>query len=162
MKLSERFWSKVKKSNGCWEWQACISTAGYGKIGYKGKSIEAHRISYELSFGEIPNGMSICHSCDNRKCVRPDHLFVGSHRENMMDAKAKGRMVHGDSHWMVKYPELRMRGSSHPKSRLIEEEVSLIRLLSLVHNQKFLAKQFNVSEPTISEIVTNKRWKHVN
>lgn len=91
----ERFWSKVKKGDGCWEWQAKRNNKGYGlfrirsKVGWMFST--ASRVSYELTYGAIPKGLWVLHTCDNRGCVRPDHLFLGTHSDNMTDMWRKVR-----------------------------------------------------------------------
>ena len=90
--LPHRFWSKVKLSGACWEWQACVNQAGYGIFGIEKTKVDrAHRIAYRIFYGDIPDGLFICHSCDNRKCVRPDHLFAGSNQDNVNDMVRKNR-----------------------------------------------------------------------
>jgi hypothetical protein len=91
--LEERFWSKVRKGPRCWEWLATIDAGGYGRIaGRDGRKLEgAHRVSYELNVGPIPDGMEVCHTCDKPDCTRPDHLWLGTHGDNMHDMWRKER-----------------------------------------------------------------------
>ena len=90
----QRFFSKVEKSdNGCWIWKASGRGNGYGAFKFRNKVIDAHRVSWILHNGEIPDGFYICHKCDIRKCVNPAHLFLGTHSDNMKDCYQKNRMV---------------------------------------------------------------------
>lgn len=157
--LEVKFWEKVKKSDGCWLWTASLSAGRYGEMNDRKRGhIKAHRLSWELHNGSIPDGLEVCHKCDNTLCVRPDHLFLGSHDDNMQDMMRKGR------HRVVpKY------GSSNPMAKLTESQVAEIRRLydsDGVHTKAYsgdfsqskLAKRFGVSRAAISLIVERKVW----
>lgn len=98
-----RFFAKVDKTDGCWLWTAGKFPNGYGKFRHEGKFKKAHRVSFEHHVGPIPLGMLICHRCDVRRCVNPDHLFVGTQKQNIQDAMAKGRF------WPVHYRKTHCR-----------------------------------------------------
>lgn len=94
--VPERFWAKVHVTDGCWEWQASTRQSGYGQFyvpGPNGEKLmeQAHRVSYMLTFGDIPDGLHVCHACDNPLCVNPDHLWLGTRNDNMQDMARKGR-----------------------------------------------------------------------
>src|SRR5436305_1293534 len=94
-----RFWERVDKSGECWEWTWSIGGPGYGQIVNRKICLQpmtTHRVAWELHNGPIPKGMHVCHHCDNRKCVRPSHLFLGSHKDNMKDRDRKGRVASGN------------------------------------------------------------------
>lgn len=130
--LEERFWSKVEKGDGCWEWAACKNSTGYGRFRVNGHTEFAHRVSWTLAHGPIPDGLFVCHHCDNPSCVRSDHLFIGSHKDNLRDAVKKGRTATGDRNGSYTHPERRPTGDRngmriHPErhiSRLCPEKLA--------------------------------------
>lgn len=156
--LLDRFDAKyiINQENGCWEWTDCLSQ-GYGKLNVNGKKLAAHRVSFELFNGIIPDGegfhgVCVCHSCDNRKCVNPDHLFIGNHKDNMDDRDKKGR---------GKVPNT--TGSLNGRSKLNEFQVSIIKKLldSGLYYQGEIAEIFDVSRRCIGHIKTESKWRHV-
>lgn len=86
-----KFWAKVNKTDGCWEWTGATTHNGYGSFTVDGRGVRAHRYSWRLHYGDDPGRMLVCHTCDNPKCVRPDHLFLGTTVQNERDKVAKGR-----------------------------------------------------------------------
>jgi len=109
----EAIWKQVTNygdPNKCWEWQGYVGTGGYGRITINYKDELVHRIAFQLSHGEIPDGMCVCHKCDNRICCNPDHLWLGTLADNNRDCSEKGRKVCGDQHWSRAQPEKLARG----------------------------------------------------
>lgn len=133
----QRFLSKVKQmESGCHEWQSTLHRDGYGKFYYDGKQVQAHRVAYALFKGDA-GGLWVLHKCDNRKCVNPEHLFLGNDKENIIDMDVKGR-----------------RGS---KAKLTEKQAEEIRnLLSQRYSQTYIADKYNVHQTVISRIKLNK------
>lgn len=86
-----RFWAKVSQSDGCWQWTGATTSWGYGVLRVKGHNVHAHRVSWELHNGPIPEEMFVCHKCDNPQCTNPEHLFIGTARDNALDMIAKKR-----------------------------------------------------------------------
>lgn len=147
-----RFWGKVDKSTDCWLWTAHLNENGYGTFELDEKTVKAHRVSFEAEFGPIPAGMLIGHSCDRnyasgdityRRCVRPSHLFVCTHLENMRDAMAKNRFRYG--------------GGS-PRAKLTDAQVLTIRKRAADGTSYVaLAREFGVHKSYVSRIVHYKK-----
>lgn len=155
-----RFWERVDRSGDCWIWTASLKTTGYGKfsVGLRAdgteRSVAAHRVAYALGHGVDPDGLDVCHRCDNPLCVRPDHLFLGTAADNMADCSAKGRVYHPFGH-----PG--RRGETSPLAKLTNEKVEEIRLLlNTGMYQRDIAAKFGVAQTTISMIRRGKTWAH--
>lgn len=139
--------------SGCWEWLAGKTEAGYGKFTLGGGvTFRAHRLMWELVFGEIPEGLCVLHTCDSPPCCNPRHLWLGTQGQNVDDMTAKGR-------WGGGAPP----GEAHGRAKLSAPEVAEIRDRWANGGvlQKELATEFGVSKTTIGEIVHRKIWQHV-
>lgn len=144
--LKERFWEKVERTEGCWIWKGYRYPKGHGEFSLNNKSVCAHRVSWVLTFGEIPEGLWVLHRCDNRPCVRPDHLFLGTKYDNVRDCVSKNRQAKGTSHGMAKLtPETVIQIRSSFPSKSIAQ----------------LAKEFNVTKGNIQFVIDRKTWAHL-
>lgn len=151
LSLEARFWKKVAKGSGdsCWNWTGSL-VRRYGAFQVNGCLRKAHRISWEIHFGKVPDGLWVLHKCDNPICVRPDHLFVGTNQDNVDDRQAKGR----------NNPP---KGEDHTHAKLTEKDVLEIRRLYANGGISYakLAKRFGICPMQACDIVHRKGWKHI-
>lgn len=152
--------------NGCWEFDGAKLPNGYGKIGRNNKTWLAHRYSYTIHVGEIPANMYVCHKCDNRKCINPDHLFLGTHKDNTQDMIQKNRHNFSGlrtNNFQEKATAKKLKGENHPNAKITESTVKQIKELYKNGTMQIdIAKMLNVKQGYISNIIRGYIWKHVN
>lgn len=139
-----RFWEKVDKSGDCWWWTAATDTGGYGRFNDGDRLLGAHRYSYKLHHGEIPDGLYVLHTCDNKPCVNPKHLWLGTARDNSLDMVKKGR------------------GPTATR-KLTEDEARKVKDLYLNSNmqRQEIAEKFNISGPQVRFIGIGECWSYL-
>jgi len=143
-----RFWDNIEKpngNNGCWIWQGWVRPNGYGSITVDGISHMPHRLAYQLKYGEIPEGLMVLHSCNNRLCMNPTHLRIGYHQDNMDDMTRADRQA---------------KGSRNGAAKLTEDEVFEIKALLRrnVHTYKEIGDMYGMSRSAIKDIKTGRTW----
>lgn len=141
--MKERFLKKVKKTNTCWLWEGKTQSDGYGEMWHpvKKKLVTVHRLAYEFFVGKIPKGRFVCHTCDVRHCVNPDHLWLGTNRDNIVDAAKKGKICN---------------------QKLSIKDVKVIReLANSGETHKSISEQFGVSRVAITRVVNKSTFAHV-
>lgn len=151
LELVERFHEKwtLNESNGCWEWTGATGGKGYGFLKRPGerRQVYAHRLSYEIHCGQIPEGQQVCHTCDNMKCVKPTHLFLGTQKDNLQDMKSKDRHLYGER---------------NKKAKLTRDKVIRIHALWAEGvSQGDIGNAFGVSQGVVWRILHGKAWESV-
>lgn len=136
-------------NSGCWLWLGHIEQGGYGKARFRRRAYRAHRLSWEAFHGPIQDGLFVCHRCDNPACVNPDHLWLGTHEENMQDMRDKGRAPFGTD----------QRGESNPFCRLTEEIVRKVRAASGTCPE--IAIRFGLNKWTVHDVRARRTWRHI-
>lgn len=149
--IAQRFWAKViVHSGGCWEWTASVNEAGYGRMtAGRGNQLKAHRVSWELHNGPIPEGMCVLHECDNPPCCNPDHLFLGTQLENQADMRAKGRgsqppHSYGEAHHNAKF-----------------DASAAIAIKADQRSARLVAADYGISQMTVYRLRHSKTWKQL-
>lgn len=149
--IKSAFFKRVIKTESCWLWNGNLKPSGYGCFAVRRVSKNAHRLSFEWANGPIPGGMCVCHKCDNRRCVNPDHLFLATHLENIRDCISKGRF---------KYLSRDKGGDKNPNCKLGREGARAAKdLLKIGLSNKEVAKRLGVGDSTISMIKRGLRWR---
>ena len=148
--IEERFWAKVKKTKQCWIWTGSRGNRGYGRFRMdKDDYWNAHRVTWAITFGPIPDGLQVLHHCDNPACVRPDHLFLGTQSDNVRDMVQKNRAN-------------RPYGPRHFRTALTEDQVRAMRAewaTGITQNQ--LARKYGISTSGIHGILHRRVWRHI-
>jgi len=138
--------SRINFLTNCVEWLGCKNEDGYGQINVNGKSLKAHRVAYEEHLGRIPEDLKVCHQCDNPSCINPQHLFLGTQKDNMQDCAKKGRIV-------------ALSGAASPHSKLSVDDIMKIRADTRLNS--VIAEEFGVSKTQVSGIKNGTRGLHV-
>lgn len=145
----DRIWSWAVLTDDCWNWTGGKDPDGYGIFRVNGKSRRAHRVAWGQIYGKIPRGLRVLHHCDNPSCINPEHLFLGTDQDNVLDAFSKGR-------------RFGPKGEKHGRSKLTDSQVLKIkRRLSSGELHKAIARDFGVRRQTISLIAEGKTWRHI-
>lgn len=144
------FWKRVQKQEGCWLWTGHLIKHGYGRFNCYGSQFSAHRISWELHFGVIPDGLFVLHKCDNPSCVRPEHLFVGTQADNVRDMTKKGRAhkASGEDHASVKLTWKKVRSI---RERYAAGGISV----------RQLAREHGLTNGAMWQAIREKTWKEI-
>jgi hypothetical protein len=146
----ERFFSKVEKSDGCWNWKGGIACSGYGRFKLQHPvrhTVYAHRLSWVLHFGNLKEGLQVNHKCDNRRCVNPKHLYAGTQKENQQDMKRRGRHTFGEK---------------SPNAKLTEKDV--LEIYAFYEREKStlkVAAKFGITKNLAWRIVRGLQWEHL-
>lgn len=146
---------RTERTESCWLWRGPLDRSGYGKLRVceagVARTVSAHRLAWTLAHGPIPEGLLVCHHCDTPACVRPDHLFLGTHIDNMADMVRKGRARTSDKH-----------GSNNPRSKLTPEQVRLIfAWRAMGESQGKIALKLGINQSTVSDIERGRRWANL-
>lgn len=146
MSLEERFWLRVTKDAGCWAWSGKTDKNGYGAIWYKTRNYRAHRVSWFMHFGVWPpSDRFVCHKCDNPPCTNPEHLFLGTPKDNVHDALSKGR--------------INFRGADNYNAKLTDDQV--LEIANSTGSSAAVCKKFGVCASTVRHIRNGRQWKSV-
>jgi hypothetical protein len=155
--LDEKLWAKTEKRgpDECWPWRGYRDGQGYGALWDRGRMARTHRVSYQVNKGPIPDGMCVCHSCDNPSCVNPNHLWLGTQLDNQRDMHAKGRGRYRSN--------LPAGFATRGNAKITEEVVRTLRSLGLKKQGDYrpYAEKYGVAVATIRDVVVGRTWRHL-
>lgn len=137
---------QIDTASGCWNWLGAKCVSGYGRIKFNDKKYRAHRLMAEIKIGPVPTDAVVCHRCDNPSCINPEHLFIGTQKENVNDRDAKGRRNQA-------------RGERHGASKLTSEQVTAIRLDT--RRLPVIAKDYGITRAHVRNLKAGRAWKHI-
>ena len=147
-RTTNQFWERVSKGDGCWEWMGKRNQQGYGAVWFHGVHWRAHRLAWQLTHATAPGTLEVCHRCDNPACVRPDHLFLGTSKDNSSDREQKGRGNHYDG---------------HGRAKLTADAVAEIRRLYRPRDKELggpaLARKYGVHHKRIYDVIHGRAWQ---
>jgi hypothetical protein len=146
--LVDRLLDRMERKGDCWEWTGALTDGGYGAIETVGGTKRVHRVMWECVFGEIRDGLLVLHECDNRRCFNPEHLFLGTHEDNMADMVRKGRQARGEC----------CGAARHPEAVIVE----FLRCIARGESVGVTADRFGISRSHAASIARGEFWKHVH
>jgi len=149
----KRFFNKVRKTKKCWIWNGAKTSKGYGRFKIKGKLKLSHRISYLIRYGMFDENMFICHKCDNPRCVKPSHLFLGTRSDNMIDCYEKGRLYIGKGNFL----------KGHKDSAILTDR-KVIKIKKMIQSGEKLisiSKKFKIKYQTIRDLSSGRTYYNV-
>lgn len=156
------FWTRVQVDapDKCWIWQGSIKSTGYGQLMVNYKNISVHRYAYELANGPIPSGMFVCHSCDNRRCVNPAHLWLGTAADNYNDMVAKGRKGETPRERRAELARARFGERSYVAKLKRTDVIEIRRRVTNGESQRAVASDFHIDQSTVSSIIRGLTWRN--
>ena len=162
----ERFCDKInfgETDAECWNWEGSKMKFGHGQFGIRGRLYLTHRIAYAVMNGPIPGGIQVHHTCDNPACCNPNHLWLGTQKDNIKDCQTKGRAAIGERSGYRLHPERYPRGERQWYARFVEQDIRDIRTEHAAGgiSQRALARKWDVNHATIGKIIRRETWKHV-
>lgn len=155
--IDDRFWAKVVKTDTCWLWAGYVMPNGYGQVRREGKAYLCHRWAWKITYGHLPDNKVVAHVCDVRNCVNPDHLWLGTQEDNLLDMYRKGRAI--------PFAGIRPdnRGERQGRATLTDKQVLEIRNLAVTSSlsHQAIANLYGVRRQTVSRVLAGDTWSHL-